>query len=290
MSWEEFKIKREQKKDEKRIKKNEKIAQALSDANDKRVELSARDKDAQLKKASEEQFKKNLDSRKLAERISEARSELFVQRNKLVGRVIHFNNEYTYILKTMPETPKKQQELLRCSTGAKNATYALAMVMDSIERLDDIPSEYEWRELIRDTTKAMKLVNQISVGSDLVTRIAFLWQKAKYDLKGNISVDAMEHYYGRSIDKLLAEQKVDKVASELLVSDDALKLNNEKAILDAVYYGTIYNVQPDELASAAEQVNESARRNHTAPVYEEPDSNDMPEDMDEALKQMPSLM
>ena len=53
----------------------------------------------------------------------------------------------------------------RCSTTAKNAAYALAVVEDAIDRLDSIRSEQEWRDIMRDLTNGYKLVNAISTGT-----------------------------------------------------------------------------------------------------------------------------
>ena len=144
---------------------------------------------------------------------------------------------------------------------------------------------------MRDLTKGYKLVNSISLGSDLITRLAFLWQKAKSDIKQDISVESMEHYYGRSIDQLLEEQRIDKAASEMLVKDEALGLNNEQQVLEAVRWGTVFTIQPSELAAAAQQQSESARRRNQAAIYDNPDEVfEKPMDLDAALGNLPSMM
>lgn len=286
--WEKYKIKKEVKKETKKTIDAEEKAEALIDANNTLSDLASRRKDAEHKLSTEEEYKKQLDERRLADEISEARSRLFVQRSELLGRVMHFNREYRYI-SGKPDSPKKRDELERCSAAAKNAAYALAVVENAIERLDTIHTEAKWRELIRDITKAYKMVNGIKIGADLLTRLAFLWQKGKYDIKDDLTIDAMEHYYGRSIDKLLEEQRVDKVASELLVKDEALALDNEQDIIDAIQWGTIFTVQPDELYAAAEQQSERARSTNHDPIYEET-TYDNPEDLETALDSLPSLM
>lgn len=107
----------------------------------------------------------------------------------------------------------------RCSTTAKNAAYALAVVEDAIDRLDSIRSEQEWRDIMRDLTNGYKLVNAISTGSDLMTRFVFWLQKAKSEIKGDISVEAMEYYFGKPIDKLLEEQTGTEKAADMLVKN-----------------------------------------------------------------------
>ena len=291
MSWlENHQIKKQVKKQEKEIAAAEKKAETLTAANDTLTDLADRREKAQSKVKVEESYSQKLDKLRLEDQISEAREKLFVQREKVMIRLIRYNREYSYV-NSQPDSPKKGRELKRCSAGAKNAAYALAVIEDAVDRLDEIPSEYEWRQIMRDLTKGYKMVNAISIGSDLMTRLAFLWQKAKYDIKGDLSVNAMEHYYGRSIDKLLEEQQIDRVASELLVKDDVFKLDNEQEILDAIRWGTIYTIQPGEMASAAEQQSVSARRNHRTAIYDNPEEVfDKPMDIDAALDNLPSMM
>ena len=288
--WERHQINKKVRKEERFISDAEKKAKLLGEANDKLADISGRRGEAEQKVKVEERYQKQLDRNKLEDEITSAKSKLYIQRQKLIRRLIHFNNEYSFI-STQPDSPKKQKELERCSAGSKNAAYALAVIEQAIDRLDDLPSEYEWREIMRDLTKGYKLVNKISVGSDLVTRLAFLWQQAKYDIKDDISVNAMEHYYGRSIDTLLEEQKIDKVAAEMLVKDEALKMDNEKDIMNAIRWGTIFTIQPSELADAAQEQSINARRNHQQAIYDDPEEvYERPMDLDAALDNLPSMM
>ena len=288
--WENHQIKKTVKKEEKKIKDAEKRAELLVEANDKLTDLADRKGKADIKAKSEEVYHKHLKRSNLENDITAAKSNLYSQRQKLVRRLIHYNKEYGYIY-SQPATPMKQRELNRCRTGAKNAAYALSIVEEAIDRLDNLPSEYEWREIMRDLTKGYKLVNSISLGSDLITRLAFLWQKAKADIKQDISVEKMEHYYGRSIDKLLEEQQIDKAASEMLVKDEALTMNNEQEILDAVRWGTIFTIQPSEMASAAQDQSENARRRNQTAIYDDPEEVfEEPMDLDAALDNLPSMM
>ena len=288
--WENHQIKKKVKKEEKKIQYAEKKAELLLGANDKLTDLAERRGQAQLKVKSEEQYQKQLDRNRLEDEITQAKANLYSQRQKLVRRLIRYNNEYSSIY-GQPNTPVKERELKRCRTGAKNAAYALSIVEEAIDRLDNLPSEYEWREIMRDLTKGYKLVNSISLGSDLITRLAFLWQKAKSDIKQDISVESMEHYYGRSIDQLLEEQRIDKAASEMLVKDEALGLNNEQQVLEAVRWGTVFTIQPSELAAAAQQQSESARRRNQAAIYDNLDEVfEKPMDLDAALGNLPSMM
>lgn len=290
MAFEAFKFNRAAKKEEKKIKKEEKLAKTLEQANAKRMDLAERSEKARAKVEAGTTTSEYLDKEKLQRDIRTARQNLFVQRDKLVKRMINFNREYRYIL-DKPDSPKKAKELERCSTGAKNAAYALAVVENAIDRLDDIPSEYEWKGIMRDLTKGYKAVNAMSVGSDLMTRLAFWMQKAKMDMKGNISVHAMEHYYGKPIDQLLEQEHIDCNAAQMLVKDEALSLEDEDEIREAVAWGGIYTVDPAEVSQAVEDQSVEAEKNGTEQIVEnveETFSNTSEFDMDAALGSRPS--
>ena len=80
----------------------------------------------------------------------------------------------------------------------------------------------------------------------------------------------MEHYYGKSIDRLLEEENVDQTAAQLLVKDDALNLDDEDGILEAVRWGSIYSVQPQDFSDAAKEMNDISQKNHSIdPVFDD---------------------
>lgn len=270
MAFDNWKLDRKVNKAEKKIAKKEKYADKMVKSDDKLTKLTHRVEEAQEKIVSEEWYAKHLDHTRVDLEIREARQNLFEQRQRLLRRLIIFNKEYKYIL-TKPDTSVKMRELQRCSTGAKNAAYALAVVDDAIDRLDSIRSELEWREIMRDLTKGYKLMNAISVGSDLMTRLAFLLQKAKHDIKGDISVEAMEYYYGKPIDTLLEEQTGEANAADMLVQNSVLDLNDEDAVFDAIRWGSIFTVQPSVAADVAEQQSEKAKKTGSTPIYNKPE-------------------
>lgn len=287
----EWKLKRKIKKEEKKVTKDEQLAETLSKASDTRSDLVKRGEKARDKVATEEWYSKKLDRHQLNQEVREARQNLFVQRDKLLRRMVNFNKERQYIM-TKPDTEIKRRELNRCSTGAKNAAYALAIVEGAIDRLDDITSEHEWQEIMHDLTKGYKTVNAISVGSDLMTRLAFWLQKAKMDINGNISVHAMEHYYGKPIDELLAQEKIENVASQMLVKDSALDLEDTDQILEAVRWGAIYTIPPEDVANAAEEQSTYARRKGGSQVISNPEETfNKPQDieMEKALDEVTAM-
>lgn len=288
MAFDKWKIKRKTEKEEKKIGRKEDIANALAESNERRMGLTRRDENVRERLYVEEEHAKYLDREQLARDVREARQKLFIQRDKLLKLMINYNREYKYTM-TKPDSAYKKKELLRCSTGAKNSAYALAVVENAIDRLDDIPAEHEWRQIMRDLTKGYKTVNAISIGSDLMTRLAFWLQKAKMDIKGNISVNAMEHYYGKSIDKLLEEENIDHAAAQLLVKDEALDLEDEDKILEAIREGGIYTVSPEEVAQAAEDQSIEAQKTDKQQIFENPEETfSRVNDMSFALDDLPS--
>lgn len=270
MAFEEFKLKRKMKKEEKKIIKEEKVVETLSKTNEIRSDLSKRSDKVRTKSATEEWHSKNLDRHKLESEVRAARQNLYVQRDKLLRRMITFQKEYHYIKDTKKNTPLQARELKRCSTGYKNAMYALAVVESAIDRLDDLQSEHEWHEIMHDLTKGYKTVNAISVGSDLMTRFAYWLQKAKMEMNGDISVHAMEHYYGKSINELLEDSDITKDASQILVSDSALDLDNSDDIIEAVRWGTVFTVPLDEVTAAVEEQSKAAGKTGGIGIIDKP--------------------
>lgn len=292
MSFESWKIKHETKKANKQIAKKEKLVEALQEQNDSLTDVIARNKEAQHKLTFEEGYKKQMKEDKLTSDIRYARQKLFIQRDYLVKELIKSNREYKYLMENKPDGPVRQKELDRCSLTSKNAAYGLAIVTDAIDRLDDIPSEVRWREVMTDLTKGYKMMNSISSGRvNLFTKLAFLYQRARHDIKKDISVKQMERYYGKSIDTLLEEQTGDANAADVLVRHSAIDLDNQDEILEAVRWGTIYDIPPRDLTRMAdEQCTEAAEKGFD-PIYTPlEDLEESSYDFDKVLEDMPSMM
>ena len=122
---------------------------------------------------------------------------------------------------------------------------------------------------MRDLTNGYKLVNAISTGSDLMTRFAFWLQKAKSEIKGDISVEAMEYYFGKPIDKLLEEQTGTEKAADMLVKNSLLDLNDEDELLEAIRWGSAFTVTPSEAADVAAQQSTYAGKRGDTPIFNE---------------------
>ncbi len=288
--FEDWKNKRKARKAESQAEKKTKSAETLAEST-KTVHAATKKLSAATSKAaSEEWFAKYLERDQLRTAVDEARRNLFIQRDALAKRMLNLNNEFKYISENMPDTPKKAKELARCSNGSKNAAYALAVVIDAIERLDDLQDEYEWRQVMKDLTHGYKTINAISTGSDLMTRLAFLFQKAKMEMKKDVTVDAMEAYYGKPIDQLLAEDDLagTTTAAQALVDDSALSYASVDKLYDAISYGAFFTASPEEVAKAASMQSDRAAATGGSRIFTSEEEYTNPSDMNSALSDLPS--
>ena len=96
-------------------------------------------------------------------------------------------------------------------------------------------------------------------------------QKAKSEIKGDISLEAMEYYFGAPIDKLLEEQTGSEKAADMLVQNSVLDLNDEDAVLEAIRWGTVFTVTPSEASAVAEQQSANAKRKGGTPIFTKPE-------------------
>lgn len=283
---------RDAKKAEKKMKKEEKTVEKLVKTNDALTDLAQKKDKLADTLVSEEWYNKHLTRAQMDDELRKARQTLFVQRDRLLFRLRNYTKEYKYVLQK-PNTSVKRRELDRCSTGAKNAAYALAIVEEAIDRLDNIRSEQEWRDIMRDLTNGYKLVNAISTGSDLMTRFAFWLQKARSEIKGDISLEAMEYYFGKPIDKLLDEQTGTEKAADMLVNNSILDLDDEDAVLEAIRWGSAFSVTPTEAAGVAAEQSTYASKRGKEPVFNDTKDINSVSEMDFAAindKDIPSMM
>ena len=283
---------RDAKKAEKKMKKEEKTVEKLVKTNDTLTDLAQKKDKLADTLVSEEWYNKHLTRAQMDDELRKARQTLFVQRDRLLFRLRNYTKEYKYVLQK-PNTGVKRRELDRCSTGAKNAAYALAIVEEAIDRLDNIRSEQEWRDIMRDLTNGYKLVNAISTGSDLMTRFAFWLQKARSEIKGDISLEAMEYYFGKPIDKLLDEQTGTEKAADMLVNNSILDLDDEDAVLEAIRWGSAFSVTPTEAAGVAAEQSTYASKRGKEPVFNDTKDINSVSEMDFSAidnKDIPSMM
>lgn len=278
MSFEDWNTKRKAKKAQKKADAADRRLDSLEEANSIRMATAERKKEQQKRASDIKWVEKHLDSNELRDQVNEAKGELWVVRDKLYDIIHRSVKEYSYLEK-QPESPGRNTKMDNLNKKYKNAFYALAMVQQTIDRLNEMPSEYEWKQIMKDLTNGYKLVNAISTGSEWITRLSFWMQKTKMETKGMVSLSAMEDCFGKPIDQILQEEKIDKAATDILVTAQAQDLNamSKQDILEAAKNGVFVTVQPQEAInvakSAESQMKESQQtigmESDSAPVTKE---------------------
>lgn len=264
--FEEFKEKRKVKKAEKKVQKLESLAETMVESNSKMTKLNKRGEKAVNTQEQESWFGEYLENNQLNIAVAQARQILFVQRDRLIERMIRYNKNYKFITQK-EDYPNKKRDLAKYMRGSKNAAYAISVVCNAITRLDEIPDEKEWCDIMRSLTRGYKVVNAISTGSDLMTRMAFWVQKAKMEMKGDINVAAMEQYYGKPIDQLLESEDLNDVAANFLVEDSSVDYSTPESILGAITGGSVFKVDPETVSDAADYQSRQAQKRGSESIF-----------------------
>lgn len=286
---EEQRIKRETKKLKKEADREDRRLDAVANANQTRSEIAERREEQRGRSADEDWVSQKLSDDKFNAEVQQVRDKLFVQESKLLKRCCLALGEYRY-LKTQKETSGKKKRLEVLKKDAKNSFYAIAIVEQAIERLDDMASAYEWQQIMKELSSAYKMMNAISVGSGLMTRFAFWVKRAKSEIQGEVSIKSMEQHFGMPIDELVSKDITDQLvfdndgteAADALVDNaflDEISLDSQK-ILQAIRDEEYLFISPMEMTKAAEDYNEVAETQGRQPMYtktEEPlgDIDDM---------------
>lgn len=279
--FEEFKIKRKVKKSEKKIEKNESIAQTMASGNQQLKDITQRSRRVSHKQYEEAWFAEYLERNELNLAISEVRKTLFLQRDRLLQRMIHFNRNYKANKEKEPYANQKR-DLERDMRGSKNAAYALSVVCNAIDRLDELPDEQEWCSIMKDLTKGYKAINAISSGSDLMTRMAFWFQKARMEMNQDISVTLMERYYGKPIDELLQSENLENIAvTDCVVDDSVMDYSAKNNILNAIIGGSVFKIPPESIAEAADYQSRMAEKKGGPSIIKDTREYIDPNDMDD---------
>ena len=108
MAFESFKLNRKLRKEEKKVEKKEQYAKDISKGNDQLTDFAHRTGEANKKIHVEKAVSKNIETARINAEIREARQNLFIQRDRLLHRLITFNKEYRD-MPTKPDTPVKQR-------------------------------------------------------------------------------------------------------------------------------------------------------------------------------------
>ncbi len=267
--FEEFKANRMAKKMQKQYDKKERELDAKENAINTMMDISQRRRDQERREADLEWTGKRLDENQIKQEVSKAEKALVVKRDELVKNISYYQREMKF-LNSSPNSGLKTSDMKKTATKIKNNYYALALVEQTLDRLGDVVSDHEWHQTIRDLTNGYRTVNAMSHGHDRMNRFAYWFQKAKLELKGNVSLQEMERYFGKSIDKLLDETGIAETTTDGLVADEILAPMSEMDIRNAARGGMYMSVQPTELANAAAEQSAAAPDTGAEPVIDVP--------------------
>ena len=244
--FEKMKANKKAKADEKKAKQIAVTADTLESANTRRVHARHMNEEKSQKLETEKWHERYLDKESMRENITKVRTNLFIQKDKLCRRIINANKEQEYIRKELPEKlrsgSKYNKEIERCQREAKQSYYALDVVMQWIDSVDNIENEYEWQTIMKDLTTSYKVIHEISDDTGLLVWLAFLINNAKLTNKGKISLTDIENQYKKDINQLLDEVKTNKSLKELdealNINDNVYELMNEDEVYDSIEWGT----------------------------------------------------
>lgn len=269
--FDNYKIKKKIKKEEKKVEKKESKAEVIKDAAIKKNELASRDMAATKKIEDAEWYMSYLKENELDQAIEHARGNLYIQKNLLKERIYKYSKLYKYT-KSKGKYANQERDAKKYEVAAKNSVYAYYVILQAIYRLESIKDEYQWNKLMKDLTAGYKIINEISSGSSLMTKFAYWFQKAKMDMKGDISVAAMENFYGKPIDELLTSENLDvKSSAEILVQDKILDLDEEMDEADMNSYilgGDAFSVDMEKFFDAVNEQGQVANERGSSPVVQ----------------------
>ena len=243
--FEKMKANRKAKADEKKSKQIAVTADTLESANARRVNARHMNEEKLHKLETEKWHERYLDKESMRENVNKVRTNLFIQKDKLCRRIINANKERAYI-KNQPENFKNGfkyvKEIERCQKETKQSYYALDVVMQWINSVDNVEDEYEWQTIMKDLTTNYKVIHEISDDTGLLLKLAFLINNAKLTNKGKISLTDIENEYKKDINQLLDEVKTNKSFEDLNdaldIDDNVYELMNEDEVYDSIEWGT----------------------------------------------------
>ena len=243
-SSEKRKAKKQQKAADKLDKKLDRMEESIAI----RDGLLERGKEQRERAANLKYMDRHLTKADLRNSIADAKGELFVTRDQLYNIINRSAKEIIY-LENQPATPGGAKRHKNLMARFKNALYALTLVEQILDRLNNIMSEHEWQQVIRDLTNGYKTVNAISTGSDWLTRFLFKIQKLKLNMKGMVSASSRENYFGKTIDERLAEEDASQAAVDMLVTAECQELVNldKQSVFEAARNGVFVTMMPDEV-------------------------------------------
>lgn len=254
-----FGMKRKAEKMEKATNRLEKNLNEREEAIQKRKELKKRNEVLRKRKSDIGFTEELLTKEELRQNISEVKGDLWFARDKIYNGLIMHAREIAYINRRQP-TPGGIQRKNNLEIRIKNNIYALTLIEEALQRIDDAMTEYEWNKTMRDLTNGYKAINSFSKESTWLTKFRLRFNKIKFDINEK-STSASTHAIGivKPIDTIIKDENILPVVEDILVKSvdyNTLTEMDKNSIFEAARNGVFVNVQPEELrreALAAEE-------------------------------------
>lgn len=242
--FEKMKANKKAKADEKKARQISVTADTLESANARRVDARHINEEKTQKLEAAKWHERYLDKESMRDNVTKVRTNLFIQKDKLCRRILNANNELRYIKKQeskLENATKYDNEKERCQTESKESYYALDVVMEWIDKVDNIENEYEWQIIMKDLTASYNVIHEISDDTGLLAKLAFFINNMKLTNKGKISLSDIEDKYQKDINQLLDYMKTDNEMKKFnvhkYIGDNVYELQNEDAVYDSIQWG-----------------------------------------------------
>lgn len=222
-------------------------------------------KQKQVQRKDELEFeKKSMSQEELNENIWNAKQKLLDTRTELYDYMRYITWQLKdEEMKDDTDIVRNRKEKLRIKF--KNAVYTMTLIEQTLEKLDDVKSEYKWRSIINGLTNGYKAINALSSGSDFTTRLSNKVQRIIMDVKNSKFSSENEKYFGKTTDHYLKQEGQKDVVDELvdiMVSgnyNDIEKMDRD-SFFSALRDGKFISIDTDRFTKAAVSVSQDMLR------------------------------
>ncbi len=243
-------------KDERKIERQIRDAQEMSQIYQQRTALDKR--------------KDKIDEMSFKDKVRKVGTELNILERKFTTKL---QSDINSVKNKQEQNLNYDRERIRM----KNSYYTLITIRRAKERLVEVQTEREWSLAMRDLSKSMKLLNQISSGSQILQKAVFQYRYGRMRVKEEMADKNMDHYYGFSVDKIVKDEVMDEVQNsdliDMLVTDDLYTrlLDNPSPteIKECINKNVGVQMQPEEVGDIAEKDNEYAQQNQFPQLSDE---------------------
>ncbi len=240
-----FKSKTEKER-EKLLKEEAKMNKGIQEAEE--LSQIARRRDALDKK------KDKIDEINFKDKVRKAGTNLNILEKKFTTRL---QSDINSVKNKQEQNLPFDRERLRL----KNSYYTLITIRRAKERLVQVQNEREWHLAMRDLSKTLKILNDISGGSKLLQKILFQHRYSNMLDKEAAGDKMLNGYYGFSIDNAVKDAEIEHIMQgdliDMLVTDELYKrlLSNPSPIeiRECINKNVGVELQPDMVEKMAEK-------------------------------------